>query len=155
MELLARLVEDGLRQLPGDQSMRRARIAGNLANYHEDRQDYAAALARAEEARRAFADHLGPTHVYTIMARDTIARVLSTQGRQDEAIAHATETLAIVRQAYGERTRWCARVIARGVFSATVSDGRGARLVPARPRHHEKLHGTEHPAVADALRSSA
>jgi hypothetical protein len=82
IELLVKLIETGLAELPGKHTLRRARVAGNLSNYHEDRQDFAAAERSADEAERAFREELGPLHPYTIMARDTQARIQSTQGRR-------------------------------------------------------------------------
>src|SRR5215475_11809159 len=60
VELLAKLIEAGLADLPGSQRLRRARAQANLANYYEDKHDFPAAERASKFAADAFRDELGP-----------------------------------------------------------------------------------------------
>ncbi|HTE52989.1 MAG TPA: tetratricopeptide repeat protein [Kofleriaceae bacterium] len=154
IELLARLVDSGLAELPGDQSARRGRAAGNLANYYEYKQDFPAAEAKMGEAHRSFRALYGPGNGWTLMAREGQARLLSTQGRHGAAVAIMAEVLGTTRAVYGDDHPLVGKaLLGQGVFHAHAQDRDAARDCFQRALAvFEKAQGPDHPMVAEALR---
>jgi serine/threonine protein kinase len=154
IELLVKLIETGLADLPGKHTLRRARVAGNLSNYHEDRQDFAAAEKSADAAMRAFREELGPLHPYTVMARDTQARIQSTQGRHDKAIEIKRELLVELRRTYGDGHPLVAQSeLGLGVYLAHAQRPDEASAAFERAlATMERVYGPDHVRVAEVLR---
>jgi len=154
VELLAKLIETNLTELPGPQRSRRGRVAGNLANYYHTRQDWARAERAADLAQRMFTEELGPAHPYVVMARETRAHIESTQGHQDKALEIIRDLLTDLQRTYGESHPMIAKALdAEGGYLAHAqrNDEAGAAFERALTIN-ERLYGPDHPRVADVLR---
>jgi tetratricopeptide (TPR) repeat protein/predicted Ser/Thr protein kinase len=154
VELLVKLIETALAELPGDQSLRRARMSANLVNYYEGRQDFATAEARAAQAYRYFRAEYGPAADWSIMLRQSQARLLTTQGRYAAAIAIHAEILGTVRAVYGEDHPMVGdSLIAQGVTLAHAQRrAEGLKAFQDALGVFERAQGPDHPMVAEALR---
>ena len=154
VELLVRMIETGLTELPGDQTLRRARLAGNLANYYHDKRDFPAAERSAAIAVRGFGETLGAFHPYTLMARGTEAHIQGSQLRYDKATAITTELLADLRRTYGDAHPMVAEFqLSEGVYLALAQRNDEARVAFERARAiAEAVYGPDDVRVADALR---
>jgi tetratricopeptide (TPR) repeat protein len=154
IELLAKMIERGLADLPGKQRRRRAIAQGNLANYYEDKQDFPAAERAAKAAYEAFRDEAGPVHPYTIGAHAAEARIQAHEGHYDAAIAITTDNVTTLQRTYGaEHPMLVQAELDLGVNLAFAQrlDEAGAAFQRALAIA-EKLYGPDHPVVAAALR---
>jgi len=156
-ELLVKMIDDSLANLPGKQLRRRGVEQANLSHYYEMRHDFAKATQAIEAAYQAFREEVGPTHPYTLMARDTEAHLEATQTHYDKAIAMEQSILADLHAAYGAEHPMIARMeLGLGTyyaFAQKLDDALAAfRRALAISEH---LFGPNHPEVAQALRKIA
>ena len=157
VELLAKLIEAGLADLPGGQRLRRARAQANLANYYEDKQDFAAAERAAKLAGDAFREELGAAHPYTIMSLQSQARIQGSENHPNEALAITALVLEEVERAYGpDHPMMIEAELSRGVcLSFAHRNGEANTAFRRACATAEKLYGPNHPRVAAALRKVA
>jgi len=157
VELLAKLIEAGLADLPGAQRLRRARAQANLANYYEDKHDFAAAERAAKLAGDAFRDELGPAHPFTIMSLQSQARIQGSENHPTEALAIATKVVDEVERAYGpDHPLMIEALLGRGVdLSFSQRNGEARAAFQRALAIAEKRYGPNHPQVATVLRKIA
>ena len=157
VELLAKLVDDGLRQLPGPQTKRRALEMGNLASYYEDKHDFPAAERAAQIAADGFREVAGPTHPYTLGARALQAHIQMSEEHLDKAVAIVLDVRAELLRTLGEdHPALVDAQLSAGVYLSFAN--RLDEAAAAFQRALElatKVYGPGHPAVAQALRKLA
>jgi hypothetical protein len=156
-ELLKKMIDDGLASLPGKQLRRRGVEQANLSHYYQLKQDYPKAEAAIEAAYQAFLAEVGPTHPYTLMARDTAADLQALQDHYDKAIAIDEAIIADLHKAYGAEHPMIARMEqALGTYYAFAKRNDDALAAFQRAlAMFQHLLGPDHPEVAQSMRKIA
>jgi tetratricopeptide (TPR) repeat protein len=153
--LLVRMIEASLAELPGEQMLRRARLAGNLAQLAMRTNDIPAAVAAMTDAEARFTKALGATHPTTLMARQNLNALIDRTGDYPRSIAAHRELLATLREAYGDHP-----LVVRELTNFAITYTRAKRSEDARPLFEEalaladRIHGPEHVALVGTLRAA-
>jgi eukaryotic-like serine/threonine-protein kinase len=152
--MLVRLTESALAELPGEQHMRRGKLAGYLATFDRDRGE----LAKAEQGLREAVKHLdaarGPGDPNSLNGRRLLARVLMQEKRVADVRVVVDEVFAAIRKTYGDpHPLLVAALNEVGQLYADADAYSDARATYKQAlAMAEALHGPSHPQVAIVLR---